>query len=60
MIYNTMKKLIVNAIKRYSDGLMGEEEYTSYKESTQRKLDVFYANGRLAESQYDELSGMWT
>ena len=59
MAYTTMKKLIVNANTRYEQGSMTKEEYGAYREATQRKLDVFYANGMLTDAQYEELTGMW-
>ena len=59
MVYVTMKKLIVNANARYEQGSMTKEEYGAYREATLRKLDVFYAAGRLTDAQYEELTGMW-
>ena len=59
MAYITMKKLILNAKAHLSDGSWEKEQYEVYRESTQRKLDVFYANNRLTENQYEELTGMW-
>ena len=54
-----MKKLIVNAVAKYQGGGWTKEEYEAYRESQQKKPDVFYAGGRLTESQYEELTGLW-
>ena len=59
MTYSVMKKLIENAVSKYQSGIWPAEEYEAYKEAQQRKLDVFYATGRLTEAQYEELSGLW-
>lgn len=59
MTYSTMKKLINNANAKYQSGAWTLEEYNEYKESQQNKLDVFYAKGRLTESQYEELTNLW-
>lgn len=59
MAYMTMKMLIANANGKYETGLWTKDEYTEYKELQQPKLDVFYANGRLTEAQYEELTHMW-
>lgn len=59
MIYGVMKNLIMKYNNQYESGIMTKEEYKVCKESNQRKLDVFYAGGRLTEAQYEELSGMW-
>lgn len=59
MIYETMKKLIKNANAKIQSGAWTEEEFLEYKAAQQNKLDVFYAKGRLAEAQYDELTAMW-
>ena len=59
MAYTTMKKLIENTVAKYERGSMTREEYEAYRESTQRKLDVFFANGRLTEEQYEELTHLW-
>ena len=59
MTYTTMKKLIANANAKYQSGAWTAEEYTEYKTAQQNKLDVFYAKGRLTESQYEELTDMW-
>ena len=59
MTYTTMKKLINNANAKLQSGAWTNEEYNEYKTSQQNKLDVFYAKGRLTESQYEELTDMW-
>lgn len=59
MIYNTMSKLISNANAKYETKAWTHEQYVDYRESQQNKLDVFYAKGRLTESQYNELTDMW-
>ena len=59
MAYSTMKKLISNANAKYQNEAWTAEEYEAYKASQQNKLDVFYAKGRLTESQYEELTDMW-
>ena len=59
MTYTTMKKLILNANAKLQSGAWTREEYDEYKETQQTKLDVFYAKGRLTESQYEELTGLW-
>lgn len=59
MAYKTMKKLIENANSNVISGSWSAEEYEAYKLIQQNKLDVFYANGRLTQAQYEELTGMW-
>lgn len=59
MTYNTMKKLILNANAQYQSGAWDKIQYTEYKAAQQNKLDVFYAKGRLTESQYEELTDLW-
>ena len=59
MAYTTMKKLINNAVSKYLSGDWTAEEYETYRAAEQRKLDVFYANGRLTEGQYQELTNLW-
>ena len=59
MAYITMKKLIANAVAKYQAGEWDEETYLTYKEAQQKKLDVFFANGRLTEAQYEELTAAW-
>lgn len=59
MAYTTMKKLILNANTKLESGQWSTVEYDEYKESQQNKLDVFFANGRLSQQQYEELTGMW-
>lgn len=59
MTYSTMKKIIANANAKYQSGAWNAEEYLAYKAVQQNKLDVFYAKGRLAEAQYEELTEMW-
>ena len=59
MAYNTMKKLIRNANAKYVSGVMSAEEYAQYRESQGRKIDVFYATGKLTQEQYEELCGSW-
>ena len=59
MAYNTMKKLIMNANAKKETGAWTEEEYSAYREDQSRKIDVFFAMGRITEPQYDDLMGMW-
>ena len=59
MTYSVMKKLIENAVSKYQSGIWSAEEYETYRDAQQRKLDVFYANGRLTEGQYQELTHLW-
>lgn len=59
MAYKTMKKLIENANANVIGGIWSDIEYEEYKLAQQNKLDVFYANGRLTQAQYEELTGMW-
>lgn len=59
MAYITMKKLILNANTQYQNGVWSAEEYLVYKATQNNKLDVFFAKGRISESQYDELTGLW-
>jgi hypothetical protein len=40
-------------------GAWTSEEYEEYKNTQQNKIDVFYANGRLTQTQYEELTGLW-
>lgn len=58
MAYATMKKLIVNENNKFNAGLVSEEEYSLWKESTANKLDVFLACGRITDKQYEDLIGM--
>lgn len=58
MAYATMKKLIINENNKYNAGLVSEEEYSLWKESTSNKLDVFLACGRITDKQYEDLIGM--
>ena len=59
MAYSTMKKLITNANGKLQDGSLNKEQYEEYREGQQKKLDVFFATGRLTEAQYEELMRMW-
>lgn len=59
MTYTTMKKLIANANAKLQSGAWTEVQFLEYKAMQQNKLDVFYAKGRLTESQYEELTDMW-
>lgn len=59
MTYSTMKKLIMNANAKFQSGTWTEAQYLEYKATQQNKLDVFYAKGRLTETQYEELTDMW-
>ncbi len=59
MAYKTMIKLIENANAQLMGGSWTEEEYYAYRDTQQNKLDVFYANGRLTQQQYEELTNMW-
>lgn len=54
-----MKKLILNANAQLENGTWTQDEYNEYKAAQQNKIDVFYANGRLTQEQYEELTGMW-
>jgi len=54
-----MSKLITNANAKYEAKAWTSEQYIDYRELQQNKLDVFYAKGRLTESQYNELADMW-
>lgn len=59
MTYNMMKKLILNANAKVIKGTWTTEEFEAYKTAQQKKIDVFYAAGRLTEEQYEELTGLW-
>ena len=59
MAYKSMKKLILNANAQFQSGAWTSEEYLEYKATQQNKIDVFYANGRLTQTQYEELTGLW-
>lgn len=59
MTYSMMKKLILNANAKVINGTWTAEEFEAYKTTQQKKIDVFYATGRLTEEQYEELSGLW-
>lgn len=59
MAYKSMKKLILNANAQFQSGAWSSEEYEEYKNAQQNKIDVFYANGRLTQAQYEELTGLW-
>lgn len=54
-----MKKLILNANAQFQSGAWTSEDYEEYKNAQQNKIDVFYANGRLTQAQYEELTGLW-
>ena len=58
MAYTSMKKLITNENNKYNSEMITAEEYDLWKENTQNKLDVFFACGRLTQSQYEELTAM--
>lgn len=59
MAYKSMKKLILNANAQFQSGAWSSEEYEEYKNAQQNKIDVFYANGRLTQAQYGELTNLW-
>ena len=59
MAYKSMKKLILNANTQFQSGAWSAEEYEEYKNAQQNKIDVFFANGRLTQTQYEELTGLW-
>ena len=59
MAYKSMRKLILNANAQFQSGAWTSEEYEEYKNAQQNKIDVFYANGRLTQAQYEELTGLW-
>lgn len=59
MTYSAMKKLINNANAKFQSGVWTAEQYEEYKANQQNKLDVFFAKGRLTESQYEELTSLW-
>ena len=59
MAYKSMKKLILNANAQLQSGAWSSEEYEEYKGAQQNKIDVFFANGRLTQAQYEELTGLW-
>ena len=59
MMYNTMKRLIKNAVAKYQAQQWSLETYEAYKAEQNRKLDVFHAGGRLTDAEYDELIGLW-
>ena len=59
MAYKSMKKLILNANAQFQSGAWTAEDYEEYKNIQQNKIDVFFANGRLTQPQYEELTGLW-
>ena len=58
MAYTSMKRLITNENTKYNNGSITAEEYELWKETSQNKLDVFFACNRLTQTQYEELCGM--
>ena len=59
MMYNTMKRLIKNAVAKYQAGVWSLDQYAAYKSEQNRKLDVFPAGGRLTDAEYEELIALW-
>ena len=49
----------MNANVKFQSGYWSADQYGTYREAQQRKRDVFYANDRLTEAQYEELTGLW-
>lgn len=60
MIYSTMKKLVTNQKNKFINEEITEESYNIWKETTQNKLDIFFACNRLTESQYKELTELFS
>lgn len=58
MAYTVMKKLITNQNAKYENGMVTKEAYKSWKESTMKKLDVYFAVNRLTQPEYEELVDM--
>ena len=55
--YTTMKKLIDTLNKKYESARISEAAYTVTAETYKKRMDVFYANGRLSDEEYSELMG---
>lgn len=55
--YTTMKKLIDTQNRKYENGRIDEGVYTVTAETYKKRIDVFYANGRLSDEEYSELMG---
>lgn len=58
MAYTSMKRIITNENIKYNNGSITADEYELWKETSQNKLDVFFACNRLTQTQYEELCGM--
>lgn len=58
MTYNNCKKVIENTIRRKDKGEITAKEYKVFKSDMSKKLDVFLLNGRINETEYNELIGM--
>ena len=58
MAYSSMKRLILNQNTKYNKGIIDEDSYNLWKDSTQNKLDVFLACDRLTQIQFEELTGL--
>lgn len=59
MLYQSLKKVIDNANEQYNAGTMSAEEYTQFKTSTIKKMDMFVVMDRISTTQYEELNGMF-
>ena len=55
--YTTMKKLIDTLSRKYESGRIDEGAYAVTAETYKKRIDVFYANGRLSDEEYSELMG---
>lgn len=58
MAYMSMKRIIANENNQFNAGSITFDEYNLWKETTQNKLDVFFACNRLTQTQYEELCGL--
>ena len=59
MLYTSIKKVINSENTKYTSGITTAEEYNLWKESMQKKLDVFLLCNRITQTQYEEFTGMF-
>ena len=58
MTYKNCKKVIENTIRKKDTGVITAKEFKTFKSDMTTKLDVFLLNGRINETEYNELIGM--
>ena len=58
MTYKNCKKIIENTIRKKDTNVITAKEYKAFKSDMTTKLDVFLLNGRINETEYNELIGL--